>query len=64
MELTDVLPTSSKMSFTTKSIAASALILLVSIGVLSFRSTPREEKDREWVAHTHIVIEGLQQNST
>ncbi len=49
------------MSFTTKSIAASALLLLMSIGVLSFRSTLREEQDREWVAHTHMVIEELQQ---
>jgi|HubBroStandDraft_2_1064218.scaffolds.fasta_scaffold765332_2 CHASE3 domain sensor protein len=49
------------MSLTSKSIAASALVILVSIGVLSFRSTLRDEEDRAWVTHTHLVIESLEQ---
>jgi signal transduction histidine kinase len=49
------------MSLTSKSIAASALVILLSIGVLSFRSTLREEEDRGWVTHTHLVIESLGQ---
>jgi signal transduction histidine kinase len=49
------------MSLTSKSIAAAALVILLSIGVLSFRSTLREEEDRGWVTHTHLVIESLGQ---
>jgi signal transduction histidine kinase len=49
------------MSLTSKSIAASALAILLSIGVLSFRSTLREEEDRGWVTHTHLVLESLGQ---
>ena len=51
----------SHMSFTSKSIAASALVILLSIGVLSFRSTLREEEDRSWVTHTHLVVESLEE---
>jgi len=49
------------MSLTSKSIAAAALVILLSIGVLSFRSTLRDEEDRGWVTHTHLVIESLEQ---
>ena len=49
------------MSLTSKSIATAALVILLSIGVLSFRSTLREEEDRGWVTHTHLVIENLEQ---
>lgn len=48
------------MSFSSKAIAVCALIVMVSIGVLSFRSTVRDEEDREWVTHTHLVLERLQ----
>ena len=52
------------MSFTSKSIAASALMIRLGIGILSFRSTLRDEEDRGWVTHTHLVIESLGQNLT
>ena len=48
------------MSFTSQVIATSALMILLGIGVLSFRSTLRDEQDRQWVTHTHLVIEKLQ----
>jgi signal transduction histidine kinase len=49
------------MSFTSKGIAASALVILLSIGVLSFRSMLKDEADRAWVTHTYIVVESLEQ---
>jgi signal transduction histidine kinase len=49
------------MSLTSKSIAASVLVILLSIGVLSFRSTLRDEEDRSWVTHTRLVIESLEE---
>jgi signal transduction histidine kinase len=48
------------MPSTSKAIAVSALLILLSIGVLSFRSTVRDEEDRAWVTHTHLVLEKLQ----
>jgi len=48
------------MSFTSQVIATSALMILLGIGALSFRSTLRDEQDRQWVTHTHLVIEKLQ----
>jgi signal transduction histidine kinase len=48
------------MTFSSKAIAACALVILISIGMLSYRSTVREGEDREWVTHTHLVIEKLQ----
>jgi len=49
------------MSFASKVIAACALMILLGIGVLSFRSTLRDERDREWVTHTHVVVESLEE---
>lgn len=48
------------MTRSSKAIAASALIILICIGALSFRSQVRNEEDREWVTHTHVVVERLQ----
>jgi signal transduction histidine kinase len=48
------------MTSSTKSIAAFALIVLACIGTLSFWSEARSENDREWIEHTHLVIERLQ----
>lgn len=48
------------MIFSSKTIAACALMVLLAIGVLSFRNTIRDEDDRWWVIHTHIVLEKLQ----
>jgi signal transduction histidine kinase len=48
------------MTFSSKAIAACALVILISIGMLSYRSTVREGEDRGWVTHTHLVIEKLQ----
>ncbi len=36
-----------------------ALAILVLVGVLSYRSMVRSDEDREWVAHTHLVMEKL-----
>jgi signal transduction histidine kinase len=49
-----------KMTSSTRAIAACALVILISIGMLSYRSTVREAEDRGWVTHTHLVIEKLQ----
>src|SRR5258708_39388414 len=49
------------MSPTSKAIAACALIILLGIGWFSFRSTLREEEDRRWVTHTHVVVESLEE---
>jgi signal transduction histidine kinase len=48
------------MTSSSKAIAACALLILLSIGMLSYRSTVRDEEDRGWVTHTHLVIERLQ----
>jgi signal transduction histidine kinase len=48
------------VTLSSKAIAASALVILVCIGVLSFRSEVRNERDREWVTHTLLVVEKLQ----
>jgi signal transduction histidine kinase len=48
------------MTLGSKAIAAFALLILLAIGVLSFRSTVQDDRDRGWVTHTHIVIEKLQ----
>ncbi|MGA9980117.1 MAG: CHASE3 domain-containing protein [Candidatus Sulfotelmatobacter sp.] len=47
------------MIFSSKTIAACALMVLLAIGVLSFRNTIRDEDDRGWVIHTHLVLERL-----
>ena len=48
------------MSRSSKAIAASALIILICIGTLSFWSEVRNEEDRAWVTHTRVVLERLQ----
>jgi signal transduction histidine kinase len=48
------------MDFSSKTIAACALMILLAIGVFSFRNTIRDEDDRGWVLHTHLVLEKLQ----
>jgi signal transduction histidine kinase len=48
------------MTFSSKAIAACALMILLGIGVLSYWGTVRDEEDREWVTHTHLVVEKLQ----
>ena len=48
------------MTRSSKAIAASALIILISIGALSYRSQVRNQEDREWVTHSHLVVERLQ----
>lgn len=54
------IPVGYTMTSSSKAIAACALMILLSIGVLSFRSTVRDEEDRGWVTHTHLVLEKLQ----
>lgn len=48
------------MTFSSKAIAACALVTLLCIGILSFRITIVDEKDRQWVTHTHLVIQSLE----
>jgi len=48
------------MTSFSKAIAASALMILLGIGVLSYWGTVRDEEDRGWVTHTHLVVEKLQ----
>jgi signal transduction histidine kinase len=48
------------MTLPTKSIAAFVLIVLVCIATLSFWSEVGSEKDRDWIEHTHLIIERLQ----
>ena len=48
------------MTSSSKAIAACALMILLGIGMLSFRSTVKDEEDRGWVTHTHLVLERLQ----
>ena len=40
------------MTSSSKVITACALMIILSIGVLSFRSALRDEEDRGWVTHT------------
>lgn len=54
------LPGACKMTSTSKLIAACALIIIASIGVLSYWSQVRYEEDRAWVRHTYLVVETLQ----
>src|SRR3982074_2751866 len=48
------------MTFSSKAVAACGLMILLCMGVFSFRSTAREQEDREGVTHTHLVLEKLQ----
>jgi CHASE3 domain sensor protein len=48
------------MPSSSKAIAACGIIILLGIGMFSFRSTMREQQDRQWVTHTHQVLEKLQ----
>ncbi|HWY20106.1 MAG TPA: CHASE3 domain-containing protein [Candidatus Acidoferrum sp.] len=48
------------MTFSSKAFATCALAILLSIGMLSYRSTVQDEEDRGWVTHTHLVLEKLQ----
>lgn len=48
------------MNLPSKAIAASALLILIGIGCLSYWSEVRNEEDREWVTHTLLVVEPLQ----
>jgi signal transduction histidine kinase len=48
------------MTPSSKANAACALVILLSIGVLFFWSVVRDEEDRGWVTHTHLVLEKLQ----
>ena len=48
------------MTSSSKAIAACALLIVVCIGTLSFWSEVQNDKDREWVTHTMLVIEKLQ----
>lgn len=49
------------MTFRTKTIAGFgiALAMLLSVAFLSYRSTVRTDEDRQWVTHTHQVLETL-----
>jgi len=49
------------MTRSSKAIAASALIILICIGAFSYWSEVRNENDREWVAHSLLVVEQLQE---
>jgi signal transduction histidine kinase len=48
------------MTLFSKAIAASALIVLIGIAALSYWSEVRNDKDREWVTHSYLVVESLQ----
>jgi signal transduction histidine kinase len=49
------------MKFKNKVIAGfgTALAILILVGVLSYRSMVRNDEDRQWVTHTHQVLEKL-----
>ncbi len=49
------------MTRSSKAIAASALIILICIGALSYWGEVRNENDRQWVTHSLFVVEQLQQ---
>lgn len=55
------LATAIRMTSSSKAISLCALLILISIGVLSFQSTLRDERDRDWVTHTHLVMESLEE---
>src|ERR1700675_670254 len=48
------------MTSSIKAIAVCALIVLACIGALSFWSEVRNDRDREWVRHTYLVVGKLQ----
>jgi signal transduction histidine kinase len=48
------------MTSSSKAIAACALLIVICVGTLSFWSEVWNEKDREWVTHTLLVVEKLQ----
>jgi signal transduction histidine kinase len=48
------------MTSSIKLIAVCALIVLASIGALSYWSEVRNDEDREWVRHTYLVVGKLQ----
>jgi signal transduction histidine kinase len=48
------------MTLSSKAIAACALMILLGLGIISYRSTVRNEEDRGWVTHTHLVVEKIQ----
>jgi signal transduction histidine kinase len=48
------------MTRSSKAIAAFALLILICIGGLSYWSQVSNEADRDWVTHTHLVIERQQ----
>jgi signal transduction histidine kinase len=49
------------MTFKSKTIAGfgMALVVLICVCVLSYRSMVQNAKDRAWVTHTHVVVESL-----
>jgi hypothetical protein len=47
------------MSWYSKTVVASVLLMLACIGVLSFSIAIRSEQDRAWVTHTYEVVESL-----
>jgi signal transduction histidine kinase len=48
------------MTSSSKAIVACALLIVICVGTLSFWSEVWNEKDREWVTHTLLVVEKLQ----
>lgn len=48
------------MTWSSKVIAASALLILTCIAALSYVGEVGNEADREWVTHSHLVVERLQ----
>jgi signal transduction histidine kinase len=54
-------PSGPTMTRSSKAIAASALIILICIGAFSYWSEVRNENDREWVTHSLLVVEQLQE---
>jgi len=61
MNIRRQLATQATMTRSSKAIAASALIILICIGALSYWGEVRNENDREWVTHTLFVVEQLQE---
>lgn len=49
------------MTFKRKVVAGfgAALAILISVGIVSYRNMVRDEKDRLWVNHTHLVLEKM-----
>src|ERR1700755_1235841 len=48
------------MNRSSKAIATSVVMILICIGALSYWSQMRNQQDRAWVTHTHLVVERLQ----